>query len=145
LLGATDRDDVLILGAVLHHHRKDVCIEDERVGVHQEQVVGIDPGQRHVQCFAVGDVTRFFGWGIAFDQVDPVERAQILDAGVCRTVIDHPDRNAGFLDMLLQQFQADPGELRGFVINQNDAERRFGVCIDTAHLRNARRPESVED
>ncbi|MNN66531.1 hypothetical protein D3C81_1821140 [compost metagenome] len=62
--------------------------------MHQEQVVGIDPGQRHVQRFAMGDVPRFFGGGIAFDQVDPVERAQILDAGVRRTVIDHPDRNA---------------------------------------------------
>ncbi|MNJ72271.1 hypothetical protein D3C77_689020 [compost metagenome] len=73
MLRATDRDDVLILGAVVHHHRKDVCIEDERVGVHQEQVVGIDPGQRHVQRFAMGDVPRFFGGGIAFDQVDPVQ------------------------------------------------------------------------
>ncbi|MNH43279.1 hypothetical protein D3C79_1051430 [compost metagenome] len=58
---------------MLHHQRKNVGIEDEGVGVHQEQMVGIDPGQRHVQCLAMGDVAGFFGGGIAFDQVDPVQ------------------------------------------------------------------------
>lgn len=56
LFGATDGDDGRILTAVLHHHRKYVRIKDERVGVHQKQIIAINlfpapyPGRCHGQC-----------------------------------------------------------------------------------------------
>ncbi|MNR24815.1 hypothetical protein D3C85_1419200 [compost metagenome] len=99
---ATDGYDFRVLHAFVEHHRKHIFIENERIGVQQKYVVGINTCQRHVECFAMRDMALFrFGSG-SLDQVDPVKCPQVLCAFIGGIVVNHPYGDAAVAHMLMQ-------------------------------------------
>ncbi|MNN92721.1 hypothetical protein D3C81_2110450 [compost metagenome] len=90
----------------------------------QKQIIGVDFFQCQIQRLAVRNMADFLARGRPFNQVDPVERTQVIETGIRRIVVHHPHRNALFLDMLTQKLEAHSGDVRGFVIYQDKAEIR---------------------